>query len=347
VRDSSWLCPTPNHRERFFDMQPRLRAARLFTMLALCATAVMVMGRGGWPLLAVCVVNLVVLAIGGSRLERRRRPELWVFYGTILNLQLALGAAVLMTGGPRTQIAGLLAIPVLGVAARFSNRGLMVGAPVSALLVLATTLGADPRYALHHPESVAVPLLLVLCAAAYASPLIASDIRHRAHSTLDQLTGLLNRRALEPRFAEIAQQAALSHQPVSVVLADIDRFKHVNDEHGHAVGDEVLRDVAAALRSSLRSFELLYRYGGEEFLLLLPGADEQAAARIAETLRKAVESLYPAGLEVTCSFGVATATGGEDNFGEVMLRADAALYTAKRNGRNRVERAGVALAAAA
>jgi diguanylate cyclase (GGDEF)-like protein len=344
VRDASWLCPTPHDRERFFDMQPRLRTARLFTMLALCTTAVLVMDRGGLPLLAVCVANLIGVAIGGSRLERRRRPELWVFYGQTLNLLLAIAAAVLLTGGPRTQIAALMSIPVLGVCARFSIRGMLVGAPIAAVLIVATTLGADPGYAIHHPESVAVPLLLVLCAAAYISPLIASDIRHRAHSTLDQLTGLLNRRALEPRFAEIAQQAALSHQPVSVVLGDIDHFKRVNDEHGHAVGDDVLREVAAALRGSLRSFELLYRYGGEEFLLLLPGADEDAAARIAATLRAAVAALYPAGLEVTCSFGVATAT---TDFDGLLPSADAALYAAKRNGRNRVERAGFTLAAAA
>jgi diguanylate cyclase (GGDEF)-like protein len=117
-----------------------------------------------------------------------------------------------------------------------------------------------------------VPLTLVLCVAVYVSPLVASDVRHRADSTLDQLTGLLNRRALEPRFAEIAEQAALTDLPVSVVLADLDHFKSINDEHGHGVGDAVLRDVAYAMRRTLRTFELLYRLGGEEFALLLPGA---------------------------------------------------------------------------
>jgi diguanylate cyclase (GGDEF)-like protein len=323
-----------------FDMQPRLRAARLFTMVALSTTAVAVLDRAGWPLLLVCIVNLIVTAIGASRIHVRRRPELWVFFGTLLNLQLAIAAAALLTGGPRTQLSSLLVIPVLGVAARFSNRGLLVGVPVSVALVILTTLGVDPGYVLQHPESLAVPLLLVLCAAAYTSPLVASDVRHRADSTLDQLTGLLNRRALDVRFAEISQQAALSGQPVSIVLADIDRFKKINDEHGHAIGDAVLRDVAYVLRSSLRSFELLYRFGGEEFLLLLPGADEDAAARIASTLRVAVESLRPEGLHVTASFGVATAVGDEAAFARLMKRADQAMYAAKNGGRNRVERAG-------
>jgi diguanylate cyclase (GGDEF)-like protein len=319
-------------------MQPRLRAARLFTMAALSATAVALMDRGGWALLAVAIVNLIGTAIGASRLQRRRRPELWVFFGTLVNLQLSIAAAALLTGGPRTPIPALLAIPVLGMAARFSNRGLMVGAPISVALVLATTLGADPSYVIANPETLAAPLLLVLCAAAYVTPLVESDVRHRADSTLDQLTGLPNRRAFDLRFAEVSEQAALSAQPVSVVLADIDHFKKVNDEHGHAVGDAVLRDIAHVLRGSLRSFELLYRFGGEEFLLLLPGAHEEAAARIAATLRAAVEGRRPAGLPVTASFGVATATG--EDFSTLVARADAALYAAKAAGRNRVERDG-------
>ena len=183
-----------------------------------------------------------------------------------------------------------------------------------------------------------VPLALVICAAVYVSPLVASDVRHRADSTLDQLTGLLNRRALGPRFAEIAEQAALTDQPVSVVLADLDHFKSINDDHGHGVGDAVLRDVAYAMRRALRTFELLYRLGGEEFALLLPGAAEDDAVRIAESLRVAIEELEIGGLRVTCSFGVATARGEDIALERLVAGADAALYAAKRGGRNRVER---------
>ena len=242
-------------------------------------------------------------------LRGRARPELWVFVTTVLTIQTTVSIAAVLTGGPRSAMPAALALPVVMVAARFSNRGLVVGAPVSAVLVLATTLGVDPGYVAHHPESLMVPLALVICAAVYVSPLVASDVRHRADSTLDQLTGLLNRRALEPRFAEIAEQAALTDQPVSVVLADLDHFKAINDDHGHGVGDAVLRDVAYAMRRALRTFELLYRLGGEEFALLLPGAAEDDAARIAESLRVAIEELEVAGLRVTCSFGVATARG--------------------------------------
>jgi diguanylate cyclase (GGDEF)-like protein len=337
---SSWLCPTANHRERFLDMQERLRTARIVTLTTLSATAAVVAATGGWPMLAAAVVAVLAVAIGGSRLDHRRRPELWVFVSTILVLQLVLAFGAAVSGGPRSLAPNLLAIPVLMVAARFSNRGLVVGAPVSAALVLATTLGVDPGYVVAHPESLMVPLALVVCAAVYVSPLVASDVRHRADSTLDQLTGLLNRRALEPRFAEIAEQAVLTDQPVSVVLADLDHFKAINDEFGHGVGDAVLRDVAYAMRRSLRTFELLYRLGGEEFALLLPGAAEGDAARIAEALRLAIEDLETAGQHVTCSFGVATARGERIELESLVARADAALYAAKRLGRNRVERDG-------
>ena len=333
----TWLCPTANHRDRFLDMQSRLRPARIATMAAVAPLAAAMSPKVGWPLLPAVAGMIAAVLLGGARLNRRARPELWVFASAVLSSQLVIAFAAALGGGPRTMLPCMLALPVLMVGTRFSNRGLIVGAPLSAVLVLTVTLGVDPGYVLDNPESAVIPFALVLWTAMYISALVASDVRHRADSTLDQLTGLLNRRALEPRFLEVAGQAALTGQPVSVMVADIDRFKRINDAHGHVVGDAVLRDVAYALRKSLRTFELLYRLGGEEFLLLLPGASEQDAAAIAESLRAAVESLCPAGLSVTCSFGVATACAGEIRFRGLMEGADSALYAAKRHGRNRVE----------
>jgi diguanylate cyclase (GGDEF)-like protein len=335
----SWLCPTPRDRERFLDMQERLRLARVVTIVAggLLAAVLLVSTNAGWVIAAAAAVMIAIVAIGGWRLERRRRPELWIFASTVVNIQVMLAIGTVLTGGPRTFLVNTLVLPVVMVGARFSRRGLAVGAPVSALLVIAATIGVDPGYVAAHPETVVVPLVLVLCITFYVSPLVASDVRHRADSTLDQLTGLLNRRALEPRFAEVAAQAALTGQPVSIVVADIDRFKAINDTHGHAVGDVVLRDVAYEMRRKLRTFELLYRLGGEEFLLLLPGAEAGDAALIAEKLRIAIAGLRPAGVPVTCSFGLATGRDEEVVFETLVGAADAALYDAKRYGRNRVE----------
>ena len=182
-----------------------------------------------------------------------------------------------------------------------------------------------------------VPLALVICIALYMDPLLSSDVRHRADSTLDELTGLLNRRSLEPRLAEVSQQAAMTGQPVSFVAGDLDHFKQVNDEWGHAVGDVVLSQVARAMRRRLRTFELLYRTGGEEFLLVLPGASEQDALALAESLRAGVEQAQPGGVHITCSFGVATLRGRHATLTALMQAADTALYAAKSRGRNRVE----------
>jgi diguanylate cyclase (GGDEF)-like protein len=318
-------------------MQERLRPARIATMLSLTATAVVAAEGAGWPIMLAAIATIVVVAVGGIRVAHRARPELWVFASTVVWLQLMLGVAVIASGGPRGGGASMLAIPVLMVAARFSNRGLVVGAPISAVLVLVTTVGLDPAYVIRNPQAVMIPLTVVLCTAVYLSPLVASDLRHRADSTLDELTGLLNRRALDSRFTEIAEQASLSGQPVSVLLADLDHFKGVNDDHGHEVGDVVLRAVADAMRGSLRTFELLYRFGGEEFLLVLPGAESTDALLVAESLRAAIEGLNPAGLAITCSFGVATARGAQVELPTLLREADGALYAAKHAGRNRVQ----------
>ena len=344
----SWLCPTARDRERFLDMHDRLELARMVTFMAagVIALALAFSTNAGWEILAALIVMVAIVLLGARHLELRSRPELWIFFSTVVNIQVMLAVGTVMTGGPRSFLVCTLAIPVVLVGARFSNRGLAVGTPVSVLLVIATTLGVDFSYVASHPESLVVPLALVLCSAVYVSPLVESDVRHRADSTLDQLTGLLNRRGLEPRFAELAEQAALQRHPVSIVVADIDHFKQINDTHGHPVGDAVLRDVADAMRRNLRKFELLYRFGGEEFLLLLPGADAAEAAEVAETLRAAIEELRPEGLRVACSFGVSTGNGEGVAFAPLVEEADAALYDAKRFGRNRVERGTIPMPAA-
>ena len=123
---------------------------------------------------------------------------------------------------------------------------------------------------------------------------------------------------------------------LALVTGDIDHFKQVNDTHGHQRGDDVLRDVAYLIRKTVRRFELVYRMGGEEFLVLLPGHDLAEAGRVAERIRVAVEHGRPGGVDVTISLGaVEFGTDGSD-LHTLLARADAALYTAKREGRNRV-----------
>jgi diguanylate cyclase (GGDEF)-like protein len=158
---------------------------------------------------------------------------------------------------------------------------------------------------------------------------------------VDGLTGLANRRAAADALHAEAARAKRLETPLSVVLADLDGFKDVNDVHGHAVGDEVLRVFADVLRETLRESDLAGRWGGEEFLLLLPGADEEGAAQLADRIRIAVAARPIAsapGLRVTASFGVAE-FAGQSNTEQLVDAADSALYRAKRAGRDRVERA--------
>ncbi|MGH2977370.1 MAG: diguanylate cyclase, partial [Gaiellaceae bacterium] len=158
---------------------------------------------------------------------------------------------------------------------------------------------------------------------------------------VDGLTGLANRRAASDALHAEAARAERLETPLSVVLADLDGFKDINDEYGHAVGDAVLRAFAEVLRDTLRESDLAGRWGGEEFLLLLPGADEEGAAQFAERVRIALAGRdIPSvpGLRVTASFGVAE-WAGETNTQQLVAAADSALYRAKRAGKDRVERA--------
>ncbi len=170
-----------------------------------------------------------------------------------------------------------------------------------------------------------------------ASSIGASATDHRGAAVVDQLTGMLNRVALEARVAELSHQAATTGGQVALIIADLDHFKSVNDEHGHSVGDAVLRDVAYRLRSDLRAFESAYRIGGEEFVVLLAGTDASTAGMVAERLRVSVRDQPAAGIDVTMSFGVAATEPGQAfEYGTIFERADMSLYAAKDNGRDQV-----------
>ncbi|RAK51007.1 PleD family two-component system response regulator [Phenylobacterium deserti] len=158
----------------------------------------------------------------------------------------------------------------------------------------------------------------------------------------DQLTGLHNRRYMAGQLEALLQRAAMGGEPVAVLAIDIDHFKKINDSFGHDVGDEVLREFAVRLASNVRAVDLPVRYGGEEFVVVMPDTHLEDAERIAERIR-----LHVAGspfrimdgqelLSVTISIGVAASLGGESRPEPLLKRADAAMYEAKASGRNRV-----------
>lgn len=153
----------------------------------------------------------------------------------------------------------------------------------------------------------------------------------------DILTGLGNRKLFEARVAEeISRSDRLGHE-VSMIMLDLDKFKEVNDTYGHHVGDEVLRLTAAIARGSIRTTDSIYRWGGEELVIIAPGTELAGALNLAEKMRASMANAkYPVQHHVTASFGVAEYRSGE-NAATWFKRADSALYRAKSNGRNRVE----------
>jgi diguanylate cyclase (GGDEF)-like protein len=172
--------------------------------------------------------------------------------------------------------------------------------------------------------------------------LLAAREALREQATRDFLTHLWNRSSILEILGRELARAGREHCAVGVVLVDIDHFKNVNDTYGHEAGDAVLRETARRMQNAVREYDAIGRYGGEEFLILLPGCNELDSYNQAERLRKQLSQgempVTGSSLNVTASFGVTTAECGEDWTPESLIRkADEALYVAKKMGRNRVQ----------
>jgi diguanylate cyclase (GGDEF)-like protein len=160
-----------------------------------------------------------------------------------------------------------------------------------------------------------------------------------AHAaTVDPVTGVFNRRYIQVRLDEELQRSQRHQIPLALLMIDIDDFKRVNDSHGHLAGDTILRDVGDILRRSVRVFDVCARFGGEEFVIIMPGSTSENAMRIAERIRERIEHYRPADgvlavTRVTVSVGLAVSSAGS-TVGQLLERADQALYEAKRAGKN-------------
>ncbi len=158
----------------------------------------------------------------------------------------------------------------------------------------------------------------------------------------DGLTGLFNRRYMETHLGTLVEQSAARGKPITVLVVDIDYFKAINDNYGHDAGDDVLREFSLRIRKAIRNIDLACRYGGEEFVIVMPETDMAVATMVAERLRRRIASepftieQGKRSIEVTISIGISALSGASDNAGTILKRADQALYRAKRDGRNRV-----------
>jgi two-component system cell cycle response regulator len=172
---------------------------------------------------------------------------------------------------------------------------------------------------------------------------LRDNVQHSIEAAItDGLTGLHNRRYMESHLQTLAEQAATRSKPLALMILDIDHFKSINDNHGHDCGDDVLREFAVRIRKSIRGIDLACRYGGEEFVIVMPETDMHVASMVAERLRRSIAG-EPFAIDrgnkrigVTISVGLATLEKKGEPIADVLKRADVALYRAKHDGRNRV-----------
>ena len=324
-------------RARYRDMHRRFAAAPLFGA-AIGGTSVVTSVWAGWRLVVLVLLATATMAVAISCSRRSRTPEI-VGAIAFVALEVNLALSVVVSGGAHSPLLALMVVPVFTQAVCFRPKATSVFVGLSLAAATAAVVGAlalEPAPDI--PDAVHLLSFAALLAslAVAANWLASSDLSSRDDALIDELTGLLNRKALSRRFPELKAQAVARAESLALVMCDVDHFKAVNDSYGHERGDHVLREVADRLRLELRTSDLVYRFGGEEFLILLPGHDIDDALLVAERLRKAVAAAEPAGLRVTLSAGAASVRGADVRFKDIVGAADAALYEAKRAGRNRV-----------
>ncbi len=341
----NWLARSSLHREQIIAVAERTGAAPNRWAFGLLIAGILfgVPWYGFGPLIA----PLLLIAPLDPILRNARRfkhPE-YVGFAALVVSVAASGLAVGATTEPALYCLQLIIVVIFGACAAYPLIGawLLCGATMVTMTV--TALAVDPDGVWDNPVILALPLALAGCSCIVGAALGRSSVEHRSAAIVDQLTGALNRTALEARLPELTHQAQQLHEPVSVLVADLDHFKAINDEHGHARGDRVLAEIADRIRSELRAFDAVYRVGGEEFVVLLRGAPADAAAEIAERIRTAVQRQPIHDLGITISIGVAASRADiRFDYGDTFARADAALLDAKQSGRNRVVTAPASLA---
>jgi diguanylate cyclase (GGDEF)-like protein len=275
---------------------------------------------------AAALVTVLVLAVALVPWERLPRSLATIPPAAVVLLVFLLREG---TGGLRDPVdyEALLLLPVLWLALYGSSLELVLAISLAA----ATFAGSFALSGAGRSEGEWIKAALWPAVAALVGLRVQALVREVTRlSVVDPLTGVANRARWNEEFARESARVRRSGGQLAVALVDLDHFKRLNDEDGHAAGDRLLRASAEAWAAALRTGDLIARYGGEEFALLLPQTSLEDALRVVERIRAATPA------PVTCSVGVAAFDKSEGP-GELLARADAALYRAKRGGRNRVE----------
>lgn len=302
-----------------------------------------------WPLVFVYLAGLIFQI--WLEMLNTRKAEPMLHWNWLLGLLQITVTAVLI--GPKADFQQYLFAALLMIF--FSLKQALLYKVLRATLVIGIFLTIDiwlePGWAVFPQSSAVLTTLshvntlgssLVLAGMAHAQALTRDEAEEnlRQAATTDELTGLFNRRAIGSFIDQEAARSARTGHPLSFVLCDIDRFKQINDTWGHAAGDHVLKRLSVTLKTILRGYDGIARWGGEEFLIVLPDASPESAVATAERIRKLLAGVHiefqDERIQISMTFGV-SGLMAEENWQAAIARADDALYRGKTTGRNRVE----------
>ena len=348
----------PEDEQRFREV--RLRALAGINVQTFWLVAILVLAFSGWDwyvdpanwwsaLLIRAAGAIVILGTGLVQLLSRRVQ--WA--GAIAKVRDAAGiiavagALAVLERGFVVGVAGLVSVMLTAPYVALDRRDLLAmnAAPIAATALIMAAADLD-RFAVVNSAvfivlALLVSLLLARVFEASNRRAFALEQQLTAEARTDALTGLRNRRALEEAAGAEVKRGTRTGATLAVIICDIDHFKQVNDRYGHEAGDKVLRAVADLLAGVARESDILGRWGGEEFLMILPDTGENEAFMVAERMRRAIETapMPVEGLRVTISLGVAGLLPGcsePERWQEAVREADEAMYRSKKSGRNRV-----------
>jgi diguanylate cyclase (GGDEF)-like protein len=282
----------------------------------------------------VVVIVLVVSWLGLTPAHAALRVSVNAAVLALITLSITVDLYRYGRDVARRRHSWLLVVPLVAAAAGFSLRGVRA---------LWRAQSVTPEMITDSTVNLVSAIVYMVIALTFHATLIGlvfgrllADLRHRSRH--DGLTGLLNRRAMEEMLLAQVQRSRRTGEPFAVLMLDLDHFKSINDRHGHAAGDRALKHTAAVLKAELREVDAVGRFGGEEFLVLMPGATVETALPVAERLRSALVTdalrVEGATLLVSASIGIAQWREPAEEPSRLVMRADAALYRAKLRGRD-------------
>ena len=332
----NWLVKDEVQRRQLLELNRALREKAKAAFLIGFAVGGLSAVQYGWQILVPPAVMAVIYVLIEHHIERFRHPEYALGLGWI-GLQTSFLLSGLLANNPMLFAFPLLLVLVIGSSAVFPPRGVVIGLGLTVAIMFVVGFAEDPSLVLEAPGVLAFDLALLISVGALGATIGRSTIEYRDLGIVDQLTGLFNRGALVSRVAELTHRSSRDAAPVALIVADVDRFKAINDSYGHATGDVVLREIGYRVRKNLRAFESAYRIGGEEFVILLDEVDWAHAESVALRLRESIREEPIDGVHTTVSFGLAATKPGEPfDYDALFKAADAALYAAKRAGGDNV-----------